>query len=153
MHHPLQDSPIRKQLVSIAREWQLQFGVAPAIVSALSEYDAAMLIEMPETEYSASMKNATAVRRGFDFVYEDTEYQVKANRPSGRPGSRVTKVGNPKNDNWSVLIWILYDCDYNLLEAWRWSRADFRIKYLQGQRLSPDHIRQSPGVRVFPTTS
>ena len=38
---------LRNKLVDIALDWQENFGVAPSITSALSEYDAAMLIGMP----------------------------------------------------------------------------------------------------------
>ena len=43
---------LRQQLISIALEWQKRFGVAPAITSALSEYDAAILVGCPEDAYS-----------------------------------------------------------------------------------------------------
>ena len=38
---------LRNKLVDIALDWQENFGVAPSITSAISEYDAAMLIGMP----------------------------------------------------------------------------------------------------------
>ena len=38
---------LRNKLVNIALDWQENFGVAPSITSAISEYDAAMLIGMP----------------------------------------------------------------------------------------------------------
>ena len=44
------------------------------------------------------MKDKTAVSKGADFVYKNTRYQVKANRPSGKKGSRVTMV--PKASNY-----------------------------------------------------
>lgn len=77
---------LRGKLVDIALEWQESFGVAPSITSAISEYDAAMLIGMPQNEYSEYMKDKTAVSKGADFVYKNTRYQVKANRPSGKKG-------------------------------------------------------------------
>lgn len=43
---------LRNKLIDIALLWQENFGVAPSITSAISEYDAAMLIGMPENEYS-----------------------------------------------------------------------------------------------------
>ena len=46
---------LRNKLVDIALDWQENFGVAPSITSAISEYDAAMLIGMPESEYSDYM--------------------------------------------------------------------------------------------------
>ena len=100
---------LRGKLVDIALEWQDRFGVAPSITSAISEYDAAMLIGMSQNEYSEYMKDKTAVSKGADFVYKNTRYQVKANRPSGKKGSRVTMVPKASNYEWDKLIWILYE--------------------------------------------
>ncbi len=62
---------LRNKLVDIALQWQEHFGVAPSITSTISEYDAAMLIGMPEIEYSEYMKDKTAVNRGSDFVFNN----------------------------------------------------------------------------------
>lgn len=83
---------LRNKLIDIALQWQESFGVAPSITSALSEYDAAMLVGMSENEYSEYMKDKTAVSKGSDFVFNNIRYQVKANRPSGKKGSFVTMV-------------------------------------------------------------
>lgn len=56
---------LRTQLVESALEWQKRFGVAPAITSQLSEYDAAMLVGCSEQEYSDYMEDKTAVDRIF----------------------------------------------------------------------------------------
>ncbi len=37
---------LRDQLVNIALKWQNKYGVAPAITSAIPEYDAAMAVGM-----------------------------------------------------------------------------------------------------------
>ena len=42
---------IRSRLVSVALEWQKRFGVAPAVTSAISEFDAFSLVGMSEEEY------------------------------------------------------------------------------------------------------
>lgn len=83
---------LRDRLVSVALDWQARFGVAPSITSALSEYDAAMLVGWPEEQYSRYMQDRTAVSRGSDFTYAKVRYQVKGTRPSGKPGSRITMV-------------------------------------------------------------
>jgi len=80
---------LRKQLVSAALEWQRHFCVAPSITSALTEYDAAMLVGCPGEQYSEFMQDKTAVSKDMDFMYAGKRYQVKANRPSGKPG-RIT---------------------------------------------------------------
>ena len=83
---------LRDELVKIALQWQAKYGVAPQITTVVSEYDAAMLVGMPENDYSEYMQDKTAVNKGSDFVFNHTRYQVKANRPSGKPGSFVTMV-------------------------------------------------------------
>ena len=60
------------------------------------------------------MQDRTAVAKGLDFEWSGCRYQVKANRPSGKPGSRVTLVPKPKNYDWDRLIWILYNVDYEI---------------------------------------
>ena len=100
---------LRNKLVDTALQWQERFGVAPSITSAISEYDAALLVGMTENEYSDYMQDKTAVCKGADFIFNKTRYQVKANRPSGKKGSFVTMVPKATNYEWDKLIWILYD--------------------------------------------
>jgi hypothetical protein len=55
---------LRARLVTIALEWERAFGNAPSITSALSEYDAAMLLGLTQLEYSnATCALASAFRR------------------------------------------------------------------------------------------
>ena len=133
---------LRNKLVDLALEWQGNFGVAPSITSAISEYDAAMLIGMLESEYSDYMKDKTAVSKGADFVYKNTRYQVKANRPSGKKGSFVTMVPKASNYEWDKLIWILYDSNYEIQEAWEWSVHDYQNAFDNIKRLSPNDYRK-----------
>ena len=50
------EKTLREKLAEIALQWQANYGVAPSITSALSEYDAAKLVGMSEREYSDYMK-------------------------------------------------------------------------------------------------
>ena len=133
---------LRERLVKIALEWQESFGVAPSITSTISEYDVAMLVGMNESEYSEYMKDKTAVNKGVDFIYKKTRYQVKANRPSGKKGSQVTIVPKVSNYEWDKLIWILYNKEYVIQEAWEWSMQDYKIAFDYKKRLSPDDYRK-----------
>ena len=133
---------LRNKLVDIALDWQENFGVAPSITSAISEYDAAMLIGMPESEYSDYMQDKTAVSKGSDFIYKNTRYQVKANRPSGKKGSFVTKVPKTSNYEWDKLIWILYDPKFVIQEAWQWSVQDYKYAFVTKKSLSPNDYRK-----------
>ncbi len=135
-------SMLRKRLVEVALEWQEKFGVSPSITSSLSEYDAAMLVGMTESEYSEYMKPKTAVSKGTDFMFNGIRYQVKANRPSGKPGSYVTMVPKATNYEWDKLIWILYDKNYIMQEAWEWNVKDYIIAFDNVKRLSPAHYRK-----------
>jgi hypothetical protein len=132
---------IRARLVAIALEWQSHFGVAPAITSALSEYDAAILLGLPPHVYGSSCSARTAVSRGYDFIFQNRRYQVKANRPSGKPGSFVTLVAKPTNYDWDFLIWILYDRCYEIQEAWLWPMAKYQAAFSAKNRVSPGDMR------------
>lgn len=133
---------LRNKLVEIALQWQERYGVAPSITSTISEYDAAMLVGMSENDYSAYMKDKTAVNKGSDFVFNNTRYQVKANRPSGKKGSFVTMVPKAANYEWDRLIWILYDKNYVIQEAWEWGVEEYKDAFDAIKRLSPDHYRK-----------
>lgn len=132
---------LRQQLISTALEWQRCFGVAPAITSALSEYDAAILVGCSEEDYSKYMQDKTAVVRGADFVHKGKKYQVKACRPSGKPGSKVTWVPKANNYEWDYLVWVHYTTEYDIYEAWLWEMAEYRNAFEAVIRLSPDHMR------------
>ena len=133
---------LRDELVKIALQWQAKYGVAPQITTVVSEYDAAMLVGMPENDYSEYMQDKTAVNKGSDFVFNHTRYQVKANRPSGKPGSFVTMVPKASNYDWDRLIWILYDKNYVMQEAWEWQVNDYILAFNSIKRLSPNHYRK-----------
>lgn len=102
---PSQD--LRDSIVRVALEWEHRYGVAPAVTSALSEYDAALLVGHDDVTFAADCVGRTAVTRGSDFSHDGKRYQVKACRPSGKPGSTITKVPKASNDDWEILIWVL----------------------------------------------
>ena len=133
---------LRSQLVSLALQWEQEFGVAPQVTSAVSEYDAALLLGLSEQEYKAAMRGATAVQRGHDFMYKGVRYQVKATRASGKPGSKITKVPQPRNYDWDQLIWLRYDPTYTVQEAWLWDVEAYRNALGSLSRVSPDHMRK-----------
>ncbi|MCL5808486.1 MAG: hypothetical protein M1418_08090 [Deltaproteobacteria bacterium] len=133
---------LRGKLVAAALEWGNAFGNAPSITSALSEYDAAMLVGMTIEEYSASMKGMSAVKKGYDFKFKGARYQVKGNRPSGKPGSFVTLVPKANNYDWDFLVWILYNPSYEIQEAWLWEVSTYKASFDSIKRLSPSHYRQ-----------
>ena len=139
---------IRSQLVEIALEWQERYGVAPAITSAVSEYDAAMMLGMEEKEYSKYMGDKTAVAKGHDFIYKNIKYQIKAHRPSGKPGSKITNAGKARNYEWDVLIWIRYNVNYEIEEAWAWNRDSYIASFDQKKRITPEDMRK--GTRLTP---
>lgn len=132
---------MRQQLVQTTLAWEKLYGNAPAITATLSEYDAAKLLGLSDDKYSSLMQNATAVQKGFDFKAYGMRYQVKGNRPSGKRGSRVTWVPKATNYDWDTLIWILYDKDYKIEEAWLWSVEDYKAAFDGIKRLSPQHYR------------
>ena len=138
---------MRDDLIKISLLWQKQYGVAPNILSAVSEYDAAMMIGMPEDEYSDFMQDKTAVSKGSDFIFNNKRYQVKANRPSGKPGSKVTIVAKAKNYEWDYLIWILYNKEFQIKESWIWNQHDYKKEFDEKKRISPSDYRR--GTKLF----
>jgi hypothetical protein len=138
---------LRARLVATALEWETKFGVAPAITSALSEYDAAVLIGLSPDQYGSGCAGRTAVSRGHDFTFQNRRYQIKANRPSGKPGSPVTKVAKTKNYDWDILVWILYNPAYEMQEAWLWEVEQYKANFDAKDRICPADMRR--GKRLF----
>lgn len=138
---------LREKLVTTALAWERAFGNAPAITSAISELDAALIVGCSINDYSACMQGSTAVQRGVDFRLKNVRYQVKACRPSGKNGSFVTRVPKPKNYDWDELIWILYNPRYEIQEAWQWDATSFKSQFDSIARLSPAHLRQGRRLR------
>lgn len=138
---------LRDRLVAVALEWESTFGVAPSITSTLSEYDAACLIGHTNESYGKACIGRTAVTRGCDFICNGLRYQVKANRPSGKPGSFVTLVSKASNYEWDRLIWILYDRYFVIQEAWQWEVSQYREAFHVRNRLAPVDMRKGKRLR------
>ena len=132
---------LREQLVRTALAWERAFGNAPQITTVLSEYDAARLVGCSTASYSCGMQGTTAVQKGHDFIFDGARYQVKGNRPSGKRGSLVTRVPKAPNYDWDYLIWILYDSQYRIQEAWQWDVSAYKDAFDSIKRLSPNHLR------------
>jgi hypothetical protein len=135
-------SDLRQRLVAVTLEWERIYGNAPSITTAISEYDAAMLLGMTEAEYSQSMQGATTVQRGHDFMFRGRRVQVKGTRASGKPGSRITKVPSATNYDWDELVWVSYNPRYEVQEAWLWEVAAYESAFRLEKRLSPEHLRR-----------
>ncbi|WP_036165457.1 hypothetical protein [Noviluteimonas dokdonensis] len=133
---------LREKLVENALAWERAFGNAPQITTVLSEYDAALLVGCSLGAYSQGMQGCSVVQKGHDFIFNGARYQVKGNRPSGKPGSFVTWVPKAANYDWDYLIWILYDSQYQIQEAWQWDVGTYAEAFGAVKRLSPTHLRQ-----------
>jgi len=141
----MMNEELRQNLIDLALEWERRYGVAPSVVSAISEYDAATrLVGMSDIEYSRYMQeqNRTAVSSGHDFFYKNIRYQIKAHRPSGKPGSKITNVGKVRNYGWDILIWIRYNKEYKIEEAWSWEREGYIEVFGSAKRISPADMRK-----------
>lgn len=144
----LNSEELRSALVTVVLEWERRYGVAPAITSAISEYDAARLVGHSAESFGLDCTGRTAVTRGTDFRHKNVRYQLKASRPSGKPGSFVTLVSKAKNFEWDRLIWLLYDREFRIQEAWEWAANDYQKQFRDAARLSPKHMRRG---RSLPT--
>ncbi|GJQ61178.1 MAG: hypothetical protein SCALA702_02310 [Melioribacteraceae bacterium] len=132
---------MRNELVKISLDWQHKYGVAPQITTVISEYDAAMLIGMTEVEYSTYMQEKTAVTKGYDFIFSGIRYQIKANRPSGKKGSKVSRVPKAANYYWDKLIWVLYNKFFEIQEVWEWDVHEYKDNFDKINRLTPQMYR------------
>lgn len=142
-----ENDPLRLALVAAALAWEHRTQVAPRITSEISEYDAACLVGIEPRHIPEAFDGMTAVTKGYDFKWNGLRYQVKANRPSGKKGSFVTMVGKANNFYWDVLVWILYDKEWKVCEAWSWRVADYRQAFEDKKKLTPDDMRR--GTRIF----
>lgn len=139
---------LRQGLVELALDWEAYFGVLPRITDAISELDAAFLVGMTEAEYCAGGAGKTAVTKGRDFYFNGLRYQVTANRPSGKPGSPVTKASLKKPDRytgefgWDRLMWLLYDRLFILQEAWEFTAKEYRDLFSDSTRVGPREMRK-----------
>ena len=97
-------SNLRRDLVKTALAWQKKYGVAPAITSAISELDAALLVGMSEEEYSDYMQNQTAVQRGLDFRFNGVKAQGRFRTDNGEAvrDACVQGLGITINSSWSA---------------------------------------------------
>ena len=94
---------LRDKLVDLALSWEQAFGNAPHITAALSEFDAAQLVGCSIDQYCKCMRGGTSVRRGHDFQFNGRRYQVKANRPSGKPAA--SSPWFPKSETTIGMSW------------------------------------------------
>jgi hypothetical protein len=128
---------LRSQLVSMALEWEKTVGIIPHITTVISEYDASKLMGFAFSEYSSLIKSMTAVQKGYDFIFADIRYQIKACRPSGKKGSKITMVPKVKNYHWDKLIWIQYDRQFRIEEAWLWNVYEYKQAFHEKKRICP----------------
>ncbi len=133
----LTDDKLRDLLANVSLEWEKRFGVALRVTCDIAEYDAARLVGASLRVGSGRNSSDTAVTNGVDFRKGSERYQVKSNRPSGKPGSKVTLVWKASNYNWDKLVWILYDRFYNIEEAWQFSSGNYKKLFNTKKRLSP----------------
>ena len=133
---------LREQLVEAALSWESAFGNTPLITTVLSEYDAASLVGCPLAEYASSAQGITAARKGHDFVFHGARYQAMGNRSGARPGSFVIWVPRASNYKWDYLVWIMYNSQYDIHEAWQWEVADYVDAFDSVRRLSPADLRR-----------
>lgn len=138
----LRAGELRDALVATVLEWESRYSVAPSATSAISEFDAALLVGHTAESFGRQARGRTAVSRGTDFEHDGVRYQVKANRPSGKPGSFVTLVAKASNYEWDRLIWMLYDREFRVAEAWLWEVDDYRRAFGTVKRVSPRDMRE-----------
>lgn len=63
------------------------------------------------------------------------------------PGSFVPWVPKATNYEWDCLVWLLYDREYVIQEAWLWEVGAYRTAFQEVGRLSPKHHRDGQRLR------
>ena len=53
----------------------------------------------------------------------------------------MTLVSLKRKFEWDKLIWLLYNREYVLQEAWEFTVDEYKSHFTQSTRLSPDHMR------------
>ena len=144
----LEDIQLRDLLVKVSLEWEKRFAVAPRITADIAEHDAARLVGTSLRVGKGRKESDTAVMKGVDFWKGEQRYQVKSNRPSGKPGSKVTLVGKSSNFDWDKLVWILYDREYKIEEVWEFTRDEYRKLFESKNRISPEDMRLGSRLRI-----
>ena len=51
-------------------------------------------------------------------------------------------VPKASNYEWDRVIWILYDKNYVMQEAWEWHVEDYKMAFENKKRLSPEDYRR-----------
>jgi hypothetical protein len=137
---------IRDQLVQTVLKWEEMFGFFPGqagVTAAVSEYDAAMILGLSEAQYARSVDGRSSVGRGYDFMFKDKRVQVKANRPSGLPGSAVRNAGpKVKTGPWDIFIYILYDKDYAVQEVYQFDPDMYETMFSNKEKLRLEDMRK-----------
>jgi len=145
---------IRDQLVETILKWERTFGFfsgQSGITAAVSEYDAAMLIGQTEAEYIASVRGRSSVSRGYDFVFKGQRIQVRANRPSGLPGSNVWNAGRKAGTGlWDILIYVLYDENYVIQAAYKFDHDTYHKIFSGKTSLRLEDMRRGEQLSLIP---
>ncbi len=53
----------------------------------------------------------------------------------------MTWVPKATNYEWDFLVWVLYDRNYEVQEAWLWEVEAYKVAFHEVTRLSPKHLR------------
>ena len=133
---------IRRELIKSSLEWAAAFGLTPAIIGELGEVDAAYLLSKSPKMAKNILLARTPRQKGYDLLIDHQRIQVKATRSSGLPGSTITRIQKPRNDMWDLIVWINYNRDFHLQEAWLWTRRAYLKKFSQSHRISPEEFRK-----------
>lgn len=79
-----------------------------------------------------ALRHLQLIRAEFGVECEHGGFEMRA---------ATTKVPKASNYDWEILIWVLYDRQYRVLEAWQWDVSDYRTAFDTVGRLSPAMMR------------
>jgi len=63
----------------------------------------------------------------------------------------VTLVAKAHNYDWDKLIWIRYNRNYEIQEAWEWNVEDYQKAFEARSRVGPKDMHGKGGRQLFPS--
>jgi hypothetical protein len=85
---------LRTRLVALALEWQVRFGIAPAITCAISEYDAAIPVGCTDYDYCVGQKLRMAVPPTTTSFSKVPGTRLRQTVPAGKREASLPKPAN-----------------------------------------------------------
>ncbi|MBF0272703.1 MAG: hypothetical protein HQL98_11645 [Magnetococcales bacterium] len=127
----------RDAMTMVALAWEERYGLSPLNLSVLAARDAALLVGMSDERYSLHMQDRVfPAPSDVDFIYNKRRFIVRSVRHS--PSTDARHVAKAHASGWDLLVFIVYDAQYEILGAWQMSNEEYLVQCAQKERLVPE---------------